>query len=102
MTNTTSIGTTVPIGPTGEEAAPLDALPYLVANLSKAPDLLLRRLIKITRLGVRLNDDHDQLLVTLRLPSEHLSEVAVRPNGSPKRWPQSTKRLIKHRILVRI
>ena len=76
VTNTTSIGTTVPIGPSDADIALLDALPHLVTNLSKAPDLLLRQLFKITQLGVRLNDDHDHLLVTLRLPSAHLSEVA--------------------------
>lgn len=54
----------------------LGTLRCLVMNLAEAPDLLLRRLFKITQLSVHLNDDHDQLLVTLRLPSDHLSEVA--------------------------
>ena len=60
-------------------------------TLLDAPDLQLQRPFKITQLSVHLNDDHDQLLVTLRLPSEHLSEVASTAKRSVEAIPDNRK-----------
>jgi hypothetical protein len=72
VTKATPHDTPGPNKPAGDDIAP----PCQVTSRSKAPDLRRRHPFKITRLSVHLNDEHDQLLVTLRLPSEALSEVA--------------------------
>lgn len=62
--------------PSLDDTALLDALPYLKLNLASAPEPLLRTLIEITQLEVRLHGDGDHVTIAIRLPADHLPEIA--------------------------
>ncbi|MFE5501321.1 recombinase family protein [Amycolatopsis japonica] len=55
----------------------LDALPHLALNLAQAPRTLLGTLFDITQLRVELNHSGDQATITIRLPADQLTEVAI-------------------------
>ncbi len=55
----------------------LDSLPYLALNLAQAPQTLLGTLFDITQLRVELNHSGDEATITIRLPADQLSEVAI-------------------------
>ncbi|MCE7001664.1 recombinase family protein [Kibdelosporangium philippinense] len=71
--------TDVPVRPTGQDAGLLDALPYLIDNLTEAPEQLLRGLLDTTHLAVRLHADGNDVTLTIRLPADDLPLIA--PNG---------------------
>lgn len=65
-----------PEQPTADDAALLDALPYLSVNLARAPEQLLRSLFETTRLTVQLQPDSDDVTLTIRLPADDLPVIA--------------------------
>jgi site-specific DNA recombinase len=66
-----------PARPSPADEALLDALPYLAANLSAAPEPLLRRLFELTRLSVRLDDDGDHVLISIALPGDDMPTIVT-------------------------
>ncbi len=63
------------IRPDAAEVDLLDALPYLTANLSAAPEALLRRLFEATNLTVRLSDDGNHVAISIRLPADTMPQI---------------------------
>ncbi|MBY8862389.1 recombinase family protein [Nocardia sp. CA2R105] len=57
-------------GPSRSGAALLEALPYLMRNLTTAPEPLVRRLFEITQVAVRLRDNSDYVTITITLPAD--------------------------------
>jgi site-specific DNA recombinase len=53
----------------------LDALPYLTGNLSDAPEPLLRKLFEVTSLTVKITDDGDHVIISVRLPGDTMPEI---------------------------
>jgi site-specific DNA recombinase len=66
---------TAPAKPSTDDAALLDALPYLALNLTDAPDTPLRALFDLTQLTVRLHEDSNQATITIRLPADDLPAI---------------------------
>ena len=64
------------IRPDAAEVDLLDALPYLTANLSAAPEALLRRLFEATNLTVRLSDGGNHVTISIRLPADTMPQIA--------------------------
>jgi hypothetical protein len=64
-----------PLRPETADVDLLDALPYLTGNLTDAPETLLRRLFEATSLTIRLTDDGDHVVITIRLPGDTLPEI---------------------------
>lgn len=70
-----------PARPTADAAELLDALPYLVLNLTDAPEPLQRRLYEITQLTVRLHTDSDHATISIRLPADQLPAITAAAAG---------------------
>lgn len=56
-------------GPSRPGTVLLDALPYLMLNLTTAPEPLIRRLFEITQVAVRLRDN-SEVAITITLPAD--------------------------------
>jgi site-specific DNA recombinase len=66
---------TAPARPDAADVDLLDELPYLTGNLSDAPEALLRRLFEATSLAVRITDDGDHMMISIRLPGDTMQEI---------------------------
>ena len=72
----------------------LDLLPYLIGNLSDAPESLLRRLFEVTHLAVRLTDDPDRVTISVRLPRDTMPEIVSAAEQVGEKIHKTTKRLV--------
>ena len=77
-----------PTRPTPADAALLDHLPVLAANLTQAPQELQRQLYQATRLTIGLHHDTHEVTMTIRLPANDLdtitgAAVAASPETPP-------------------
>lgn len=62
--------------PSTDDVALLDQLPYLVLNLERAPQELLRPLFEILDLRIQLHLDSDAVTLTITLPARMTADLA--------------------------
>lgn len=66
-----------PAHPTAADIALLDSLPYLAANLTSAPEPLLRRLFEVMHLSVLLSNDGDFVLISVVIPGDDIPIIVA-------------------------
>lgn len=82
---------TEPDKPGEDDIALLDALPFLAINLAEAPEEQLRRLFETMQLTVNLIDDTDEIVITIKLPSDELPQIVHQAERTVEAMPSTHK-----------